>query len=508
MQSIHHGVASRLQRREWLRRAGCGFGLVGLASLLHEEGWCAKANAIDVDAARPQFAGLGARSLDPLGPIMPHFAAKAKRVIWIFVNGGPSHVDTWDYKPGLVKADGKSIKEYDANFSNTTGFFKDAVGNLMKSPFSFHPRGQCGKMVSSIFPNLGEHVDKMAFIHSGFTESNNHSPALFAMNTGFARMGFPCVGSWVTYGLGSESRDLPAFVVMSDPKGRGLPKGHAANWGAGFLPGVYQGTHLKPTGEAIDNLKQPQGVSLATQRDQLNLLKRLNSWHLDEHADDSDLAARIESFELAYRMQSAAPATIDLTEEPEHIHHLYGLDDPRCEHFARQCLMARRFIERGVRFVQIYSGGMENQRSWDGHSDIQGNHQQFAEETDRPIAGLLDDLEQRGMLSDTLVIWCGEFGRLPIAQLGDKPGRDHNPHCFTAWLAGGGVKGGVSHGESDDIGHKAAVDRVHLNDLHATILHLLGLDHEKLTYLSNGRQFRLTDVAGNVIHPIIDSAGV
>jgi len=484
---------SLLGRRQWLSRTGCGFGLLGLTSLLHDEGLMVPAKA----------TGFGSRSLDPLGPVSPHFAATAKRVIWIFANGGPSQVDTWDYKPGLEQADGKSIKEYDANFSNTTGFFKNAVGNLMKSPFEFRPQGECGKMVSSIFPHLGQHVDKMAFIHSGFTESNNHSPALFAMNTGFARMGFPCVGSWVTYGLGSESRDLPAFVVMTDPKGRGLPKGHAANWGAGFLPGVYQGTHLKPTGEAIDNLKHPPGVTAATQREQLDLLKQLNQWHLDDHAAESDLAARIASFELAYRMQSAAPETIDLSTEPESIHQLYGVDDPKCDHFARQCLMARRFLERGVRYVQIYSGGMENQRSWDGHNDIQGNHQQFADETDRPVAGLLTDLEQRGLLKDTLVVWCGEFGRLPIAQLGAKPGRDHNPHCFTAWLAGGGVKGGISYGESDEIGHKAAVNRVHLNDLHATILHLLGLDHQQLTYHYSGRNFRLTDVAGSVIRPIL-----
>jgi hypothetical protein len=343
----------------------------------------------------------------------------------------------------------------------------------------------------------------MAFIHSGFTESNNHSPALFAMNTGMARMGFPCVGSWVTYGLGSESRDLPAFVVMSDPKGRGLPKGHAANWSAGFLPGVYQGTHLRPTGDPIDNLKLPSQLTATTQRRQLDALKQLNQLHLSQHAAETDLAARIESFELAYRMQSTAPETINLADEPEHIRKLYGIDDPKCDHFARQCLMARRFLERGVRFVQIYSGGMENQRSWDGHIDIEGNHREFAGETDQPVAALLTDLEQRGLLNDTLVIWCGEFGRLPIAQLGDKPGRDHNPHCFSAWMAGGGVKGGVSHGESDEVGYKAAVNRVHLNDLHATILHLLGLDHKRLTYLYNGRNFRLTDVAGEVITPIL-----
>ncbi|MFO0940026.1 MAG: DUF1501 domain-containing protein [Pirellulales bacterium] len=345
-------------RRKWLKDTGCGFAALGLAALLGEANTNCKASD-----------GLGARANNPLAPVQPHFKASAKRVVWIFVNGGPSQVDTWDYKPEL--------------------------------------------------------------------------------------------------------------------------------------PGIFQGTHLKPTSPAIDNLQPPNDLSVDSQRQQLNLLKQLNQWHLDEHSTETDLAARIESFELAYRMQSAAPETLDLSQEPEHIHKLYGIDDPECDHIARQCLMARRFLERGVRFVQIYSGGMENQRSWDGHSDIEGNHRQFAGETDKPVAALLTDLHQRGMLDDTLVIWCGEFGRLPIAQIGGKPGRDHNPHCFTAWLAGGGVRGGISYGQSDEIGYKAALDRVHLNDLHATILHLLGLDHEKLTYRYNGRDFRLTDVAGKVIHPLL-----
>ncbi|HWB09779.1 MAG TPA: DUF1501 domain-containing protein [Pirellulales bacterium] len=482
-----------LSRRQLLSRTGCGFGLIGLAGLLADEGLLSAATSSD----------LGSRLLNPLAPQPAHFQAKATRVIWLFINGGPSHVDTWDYKPALGKWDGKSIREFDPDFKNTTGFFKDAVGNLMKSPFDFTPRGECGKPVSSIFPNLGRHVDKMAFIHSGYTESNNHSPALFAMNTGVPRMGLPCVGSWVTYGLGSESRDLPGFVVMSDPKGRGLPKGHAANWSAGFLPGVYQGTHLRPTGDPIDNLHRPETLTDAAQRNQLDLVKQLNEIHHEHLAAESELTARIESFELAYRMQAAAPETLDLTSEPAHIHELYGVGDPQCDHFARQCLMARRLVERGVRFVQIYSGGMENQRSWDGHIDIKGNHEQFAGETEKPIAGLLSDLAQRGLLDETLVIWCGEFGRLPIAQISEKPGRDHNPHCFTTWLAGGGVKGGVSYGESDEIGYKAAVNRVHLNDLHATILHLLGIDHTRLTYKYNGRNFRLTDVGGEVIRELL-----
>ena len=485
-----------MDRRDWLNRAGCGFGALGLLGLLGQEGLLGRSQAADT-------GGISGRTVDPLAPKNPHFTPKAKRVIWIFVNGGPSHVDTWDFKPGLTKWNGKSIKEFDSGFKDTTGFFKNAVGNLMQSPFQFTKRGQSGKMVSSIFPYLGEHVDKMSFIHSCFTESNNHSPALFAVNTGLARMGFPCVGSWVTYGLGSQGADLPAFVVMSDPKGRGLPKGHAANWSAGFLPGVYQGTHLKPAGEPIDNLKRPADLDGATQRRQLDLSGKLNRLHLQGREAESDLAARIDSFELAFRMQAAAPQVMDIDNEPESTRKMYGVGDPKCDHFARQCLLARRLVERGTRFVQIYSGGMENQRSWDGHNDIQGNHAQFAGETDQPVAALLADLARNGMLEDTLVIWCGEFGRLPIAQISEKPGRDHNPHCFTAWMAGGGVKGGYTHGESDEVGFKAAQDRVHLNDLHATILHLLGLDHTRLTYRYNGRDFRLTDVAGEVIKPIL-----
>lgn len=470
-----------INRRQLLQRAGAGFGAVGLTSLLAEEGL------------------LAADSTDPLAPKQPHFAGKAKNVIWLFINGGPSQVDTWDYKPELERMDGKELEGFDKN----TGFFANAVGPLMKSPFKFSPRGECGKMVSSLFPKLGEHVDKMAFIHSGHTESNNHSPALFMMNSGQPRMGLPCVGSWVTYGLGSESRDLPAFVVMSDPLNRGLPKGSAANWGAGFLPSVYQGTWLKPKGDPIENLNRPPHMNADQQQRQLDLMAQLNQRHLDKLAGDQELEARIKSFELAYRMQNAAPEAFDVELEPQHIKDLYGIGNKQCDHFARQCLTARRMVERGVRFVQIYSGGMENQRSWDGHNDIQGNHSQFAGETDTPIAGLLTDLQQRGLLEDTLVIWGGEFGRLPLSQKSKKPGRDHNPHCFTTWMAGGGVKGGVSYGESDEIGHHAEVDKVHVNDLHATILHLLGFDHEKLTYTYNGRRFRLTDVAGKVIHPIV-----
>ena len=342
----------RINRRELLKRAGGGAGLLGLAALLADERLLAAPTT-----AEPS----GNSAVNPLAPKPSHFPGKAKRVIWMFVNGGPSQVDTWDYKPELEKRDGQELPGFD----RFTGFFANAVGGLMKSPFKFQQHGQCGKWVSDIFPHLSQHVDKMAFIHSGFTKSNNHSPALFMMNTGFAKMGYPCVGSWVTYGLGSASRDLPAFVVMSDPKGRGLPKGHSQNWGAGFLPSVYQGTWLKPQGDPIDNLNRPAELNASRQRAQLDLLAQLNRRQYEQHPEELDWAARIESFELAYRMQSAAPDALNLDSEPEHIRKLHGIADERCAHMSRQCLIARRLVERGVRFVQIYSGGMENQRSWD-----------------------------------------------------------------------------------------------------------------------------------------------
>jgi hypothetical protein len=477
-----------LSRRRLLAKAGNGFGMLALAGLLQQEGMLG-------GAAQGAIDDLGD---NPLAPRQPHFPTKAKRVIWLFMNGGPSHVDTWQHKPELAKRDGKELEGFDKN----TGFFTGQVGPVMKSPFKFAQHGESGAWVSDLFPNMAQHVDKMAFIHSCYTKSNNHSPALFAVNTGFTQMGYPCVGAWATYGLGSESQDLPAFVTMTDPLGRGLPKGYAQNWGAGFLPSVFQGAWLRPTGDPIDNLRRDTEMDAPEQRRQLDLLAKLNALHQQQNPAESELAARIESFELAYRMQAAAPEALDVTLEPEHIQKQYGLDNKKCAHFARQCLVARRMVERGTRFVQIYSGGMENERSWDGHKDIVKNHGGFAAETDQPIAALLADLEQRGLLDSTLVIWGGEFGRLPIVQKGGT-GRDHNPHAFTVWMAGGGVRGGAQHGATDEIGFKAVEDRVSLPDLHATILHLIGLDHKRLTFRHNGREFRLTDVSGTVVKSIL-----
>jgi hypothetical protein len=487
---LPHHIASphplAYTRRDFLRRTGSGAGLLALATLLHDQKMLVPGAAAEV-------------SPNPMLPRPGHFPAKAKSVIWLFMNGGQSQVDTWDYKPELARRDGKEFEGFDKN----TGFFTAQVGPLMKSPFSFAQYGKSGTWASELFPNVVKHVDDLAFIHSCFTETNNHSPALFQMNTGFSRMGFPCVGSWVTYGLGSVNQSLPGFVVMYDTLGRGVPKGHAQNWGAGFLPGVFQGTALNIQGAPINNLERDEHMTDAQQRAQLDLMKKLNGHHQKQSGGDAELAVRIESFELAYRMQMAAPEALDVAKESADTQKLYGIDDKRCTHFGKQCLMARRLVERGVRFVQLYSGGMENERSWDGHVDIEKNHRQFAGETDIPIAGLLTDLKQRGLLDSTLIICCGEFGRLPVSQKSAKPGRDHNPHAFTTWFAGGGVKGGVHHGETDELGHKAAVNKVSINDLHATILHLIGIDHEKLTYRFNGRNFRLTDVAGNVVREII-----
>ncbi len=466
--------------------------------------------------SRREFIGMGGHGLGALAlsslcspqiiaatPTRPLNKPRAKSVIWLVMNGGQSQVDTWDYKPQLAKSNGKKLEGFD----NEVGFFPEKVGAIMQSPFSFKQYGQCGKWVSEIFPHTAKHVDDIAFVHSCHGKSNNHSPALFTLNTGVSRMGYPCVGSWVTWGLGSENKNLPSFVVMTDPKGRGLPKGQAQNWGAGFLPGSFQGTSLNNVGQPINDLTRSKNISGRQQRRQLDFINRLNREHQESRESNAALEARIRSFELAYRMQTAAPEVFDLKRESPSTHSLYGLDNQRCAHFARQCLTARRLVENGVRFVQLYSGGTENQKSWDGHNDIKGNHRGFADEVDQPIAALLADLKQRGMLDETLVVCGGEFGRLPIAQIGPKPGRDHNPYAFTTWFAGGGVQGGISHGETDELGLKSIVNKVTIHDLHATILHQLGADHEQLSYNINGLDVKLTGVEGaRVIEEILKTS--
>jgi uncharacterized protein DUF1501 len=447
-------------RREFLKKAGAGFGMLALADLLR------------------------ANVSDPMAPRTPHFAPKAKSIIWLFMEGGPSGVDIFDPKPELTKRDGQRI-DIDVFFGNP--------GPLMKSPFSFEQYGQSGAWVCEKYPNVAKHVDDFAFIKSLYSESNNHVPALYQINTGIPRPGFPSAGAWITYGLGSECRNLPGYVVLGNSQG---VKGGPLNWSAGFLPTSYQGTLFRSQGPPILNLTQPKGVTREDQRAQIDLLNKLNTEHLVQREGEPDLLARINSFELAYRMQMEATDLADFANESKETIELYGIDKEVSKNIGTKCLMARRLVERGVRFVQVYSDG-----EWDAHGDLKGNHSQHCASTDMPIHGLLTDLKRRGLWDSTLIIWGGEFGRMPVSQ--GNGGRDHNPHGFIAWMAGAGIKGGTSYGETDEIGWKAVKDRCSVNDLHATMLHLLGIDHEKLTYFHNGRHFRLTDVAGEVLHPTL-----
>ena len=424
---------------------------------------------------------------DPTNPLAsrdPHYAPKATSIIWLFMEGGPSGVDIFDPKPELDRRDGErtDIKTFNPN-----------PGPLMRSPFKFERYGECGQWVCEKYTNVARHVDEIAFIKSCYTESDNHVPALYQINTGIPRPGFPSAGAWVTYGLGTENQNLPGYVVLGNTDGA---KGGPHNWGAGFLPASYQGTLFRSRGTPILNLNRPVDVQQDDQRAQLDLLAQLNSEHLATHEGEPDLVARIQSFELAYRMQTEALEVVDVTRETEATQKAYGLDEERSRSFGTKCLMARRLIESGVRFVQVYSDG-----EWDAHANLTANHTGHCGATDVPIHALLTDLKERGLWDSTLVVWGGEFGRMPVSQDGD--GRDHNPNGFLMWMAGAGIKGGVSHGETDDIGYAAAIDPVSVHDLHATMLHVLGLDHEKLTYLHNGRRYRLTDVAGRRIETIL-----
>jgi hypothetical protein len=424
----------------------------------------------------------------------PHFAPKAKAVISIFCYGGASHIDTFDPKPELMRRQGEAMTGVGEVVPS-----QGHPGGLMPSPWKFSKHGQSGIEVSELFPHVAKHVDEIALVRSMHCISNDHGPALFQMNTGTILAGHPSVGSWVTYGLGTENENLPGYVVFTDH--RGGPINGAPNWGSGYMPAAYQGTPFRPSKDPIVDLRPADGRSPEEQRRWLDLLGKLNEQHLERNPLDSELSARIQSYELAFRMQTSAKEAIDITSEPESMRKLYGIDEQPTDYFGRQALMARRLVERGVRFVQLYTGGGNFEPSWDAHFDLKGNHGLHAAETDRPIAALLADLKSRGLLDSTLILWHGEFGRLPISQRMD--GRDHNPYGFCVWLAGAGVKGGTVVGATDQFGYRAVENKKSVYDLHATLLHLLGLNHEKLTYYFNGRDFRLTDVHGHVMHEVL-----
>ena len=468
-------------RRKFLQQVGQGFGSLALAALLNEQTSAATA-------------------VNPLLPKIPVFAPRAKAVIWLFMTGAPSHMDTFDYKPELQKRSGQVLPGSDPK----TGFFTTS-GKLLKSPFGWQQHGQSGTWVSDILPHMARHVDDMTFIHSCYVKGNNHAPASIELMCGTNIPGRPSAGAWVTYGLGTENQNLPAFVVMHDRK----PRGDDQIWSAGFLPKTYQAMALDARRkEAIDNVLRAKDETDEQQRSALEMLREVNGAHAQARPAQADLSARINSFELAYRMQTAAPEALDFQSESDATRKLYGVGEKNTDTFGRQCLIARRLVERGVRYIQIFAGrgtggdGSVDDVPWDGHDNIETNHRSCAAATDQPAAALLADLKARGLLDSTLVVWGGEFGRTSDSQ--GSRGRDHNPHAFTIWMAGGGTRGGGFHyGATDEFGYKAVDNRVHVNDLHATILHLLGLDHEKLTYRFNGRDFRLTDVGGHVLRDII-----
>ena len=474
-----------LTRREALRRSGMGIGSLALSSLMTESGLLSGSAAA---------ADTGQVSMTPLMPKAPQFAPKAKRMVHLFMNGGPSHVDTFDPKPMLTQYHGQPVPSNKPTERKT--------GAAFKSPFSFKKYGQSGLEVSELFATVGECADDLCVIRSMHADVPNHEPSLMLMNCGDARQPRPSMGSWALYGLGTENQNLPGFIVMCP---NGYPIQESQNWQSGFLPGVYQGTYIDSQHTEIEKLIahiKNRSVSTRAQRAQLDLLNRLNLGHLEKRQQEAELEARIQSFELAFRMQFEAGDAFDVSQEPQHVRDAYG---PGVQ--ARQLLITRRLLERGVRFVQLWHGAGQ---PWDNHDDIEEGHRNLAKECDQPIAAFLKDLKARGMLDDTLVIWGGEFGRTPTVELptpganaGKMNGRDHNHYGFTMWLAGGGVKGGHVHGATDEFGFAAVEDRVHVHDLHATILKLLGFNHETFTYRYAGRDFRLTDVAGKVVDSLI-----
>ena len=481
-------------RRDFLFQSGGGISGVALAYLLNQDRLLAGPASSDSAGA----CGAKAIGVNPYAPKPPHFKPRAKAVISLFMSGGVSHIDTFDPKPALNRYAGQPL---DGKIKGDIVVRQGYPGPLMPSPFQFKKYGQSGMDVSEIFPEIAQHVDDIAFLRSLYGQSNDHIQSTYEMQSGQVRMGYPTLGSWVTYGLGSENASLPAFVVFNDT--RGGPMGGPNDWSSGFLAAAYQGTLFRSSGDPIVDLKPPSEVSPAEQRARLDALAKLNELDLQKYPGNSELAARISSYELAYRMQGCAPEAVDINSESEATKKLYGLDDKTTEPFGRQCLMARRLVERGVRFVQLFQGGLGNQNTdtWDAHGDVKSNHTQHAAESDRPIAALLTDLKARGLLDSTLVIWHSEFGRMPISQRGI--GRDHNPGALTVWMAGAGIKGGQAIGASDEFGYKAEQQPISYHDLHATILHLLGIDHTKLTFRFNGRDMRLTDVYGELIPQIV-----
>jgi hypothetical protein len=479
-----------LDRREFLGQAATGLGSIALASLLGEQGLLAEEKAPWSPEIRPEA---------PLAPRPPHFAPKATRVLLIFCSGAVSHIDTFDYKPELVKRSGQPMPG-----QNKLVTFQGENGNLAGPLWSYRPRGQSGKMVSDLLPNLAELADEMCFIHSLTAKSNTHGPAENQMSTGFTLDGFPSIGSWVTYALGSDCADLPAFVAIPDP--RGVPQTGPNNWNSAFLPAVFQGTAFNAD-KPIPHLSRPKQIGAASDSGTRDYLNLLNEKHLEKHAGDNELMARIASYELAAKMQVRATEAADLSRESAETHRLYGTDSSNKTKagFARNCLLARRLLERNVRFVQLFNGSYamgEGVGNWDGHRLLKSQYDIHGPIFDQPGAALLKDLKRTGLLADTLVAWVTEFGRMPTFQKGAS-GRDHNPHGFTAWLAGAGVKRAFSYGATDEFGYKAVENVATIYDLHATILHLLGLNHRKLTFYHNGIHRRLTDVDGEVIQYLL-----
>ena len=458
-------------RRQMLRNASAGFGALALHGLLGLE----SRGAI--------------HSQGPLSPKQPHFKPKARRVIFLFMHGGPSHVDTFDYKPLLTRDDGKPLP-----FAKPR-IVSSPTDNLLASPWKFRQYGQSGLWASDLFPHVAKHVDKLCMLNAMHGSNSRHGGALLELHTGSDTFIRPSMGSWVTYGLGTENQDLPGYVTLCPS----LSHGGVNNWSSGFLPAAHQGTPLGTSSIPAEKVAIPfisGSTPRIAQRREIDLIQEMNREKLAESGPDLALEGRIESFELAYRMQAAAPELQDISRETEETHKLYGLDNPQTKNFGRLCLMARRFAERGVRFIQC-----SHSYKWDQHGGLKGDHTKNALEVDLPIAGLLTDLDRRGLLDDTLVLWGGEFGRTPAGQ--GRDGRDHHPQAFTMWLAGGGVKGGFVHGKTDEYGYYGVEDKVHFHDLHATVLHLLGMDHKRLTYRHAGRDFRLTDVHGEVIKNIM-----